>query len=1077
MDVGQWLGQLGLAQYAEAFQANDIDLDLLPDLNEADLEKLGISSLGHRKRLLKAIHALASDAPALKISPAPIRPHEAERRQLTVVFCDLVGSTALAEQLDPEDLRDVIRTYQDACAGVVSRFEGYIAKYVGDGLLIYFGYPKAHEDDAERAVRASLGVLSAVTGLRIKSGQTLAVRIGVATGVVVVGDIVGEGAAQEEAVLGETPNLAARLQGLAGPNSIVISAATRDLIGENFESRELGPQALKGFSKPIQAWEITGDRAVESRFQASHGDRLSAFLGREQELQLLMERWERARAGEGQLVMLSGEAGIGKSRITEALKDRVAAEERWSLHYQCSPHYVNSPLYPAIQQLQFAAGIARDEPEDAKLNKLEVLLSQSDSMACLPLIAALLSISTAGRYEPVSLPPAEFKQQMLRALIGIFEGLAEHRPTLFVVEDAHWLDPTTRDLLDLLAERVKCFPALMLVTHRPEFTARWTSYAHCTPLALSRLGRAACAALVDDLTGSKRLPAEVLNQIIAKTDGIPLFVEELTKTVLESGLLVEENGAYTLRGPLPPLAIPSTLQDSLMARLDRLNGAKEVAQIGAATGREFSHSVIEAVATLKGSSLDTALETLIHSEIIYRRGEPPEATYIFKHALIQDTAYESLLRSKRQQIHGRIAAVLKAQDVEPEVIAHHFTQAGLPAAAAPEWVRAGQRAVARSANAEAIVHLTHGLEVLQNLSLSDETQSLELDMQISMGTAQIAMRGYSATETERTYSRARELLQDASDDPRHIAVLNGLAIVYYNRAQLRSMNEVANQMAARVERSPDRVHRIVTHRVMAISLNTMGRFEEARQEAEKGIALYIPEQDCGTAYVYGHDMGVGVLWHLAVANDFLGDAEGAQYARQRAEDLVRTLNHANTTLYSALWSTFTMLVRGEWSAAHESAARMITDAERRSMALWSVFGRHLLGCALAALGEPEPALAELSRARREATALENRIFWPMTLMFEGQALADLGQRDAALDRLDEAIRTIQETEERWWEAEAHRIKGEIMRSMTVAPERYESECRHAIEIAVRQKSTLLQERAANSLRSSTDNFNRYSQSV
>src|ERR1051325_1418950 len=607
MEVGRWLADLGLAQYIDAFLSNDIDQDVLLDLKDEELQEIGVKSLGHRKRLLRAINVLKNERPQ---SPSlddrrqvqsQVAASAAERRHLTVMFCDLVGSTSLAEQLDPEDLRDVIRSYQDACAGVVSRFEGYVAKYVGDGLLIYFGYPRAHEDDAERAVRAALGLISAVGALQARTGQPLQVRIGVATGLVVVGDIVGEGAAQEKAVVGETPNLAARLQGMADPNCIVISSATRDLVGRQFEYEDLGPQALKGINKPVHSWKVMRERSVETRFQPSHSERLSALLGREQETELLLERWRRAAKGEGQLVILSGHAGIGKSRITEALREHIRNEDRWSIHYQCSSHHLNSPLYPAIQQLQFAAGIERDEPDDVRLDKLANPTRPGKTIAHLPPVAALLSIDASAEWQMPSLTPLEQKQQTLRALVGIFEGLAAQRPILFVLEDAHWIDPTTHELVDVLADRVRDLRAMILVTHRPEFAAPWSSHSHCTVLALSRLSRTSCTDLIDNITGGRSLPVEVLDQIVVKSDGIPLFLEEITKNVLESGLLVEKNGSFVLTGPLPPLALPTTLQDSLMARLDRLEGAKETAQVGAAIGREFSHRLIEAVSPRKGT--------------------------------------------------------------------------------------------------------------------------------------------------------------------------------------------------------------------------------------------------------------------------------------------------------------------------------------------------------------------------------------------------------------------------------------------------------------------------------------------
>src|SRR5215212_6212094 len=900
MDVGRWLAQIGLPQYTASFRANDIDAEVLGVLDESDLEKLGVTSLGHRKRLLGAIRALKQSAPAHSLveAGALARPRDPERRQLTVMFCDLVGSTALSERLDPEDFRNLIRGYQDCCAGVVTRFEGYVAKYLGDGVLIYFGYPRAHEDDAERAVRAALAIRSGVGALATKHEEALAVRIGLATGIVIVGDIIGVGSSQEEVVVGESPNIAARLQKIAGPNGIAISAATRDLIGQQFACHDLGFQALKGISRPIHAWQVTAEQPIETRFRAAHSDRLTTFVGREQELRCLHHCWRHAVAGQGQVVLLSGEAGIGKSRLVEVFRHQTP-ERRWTLQVQCSRVRVNSPLYPVIQHLQLAAGISPEDADETKLHKLEHLLGRAGALNTIGRIAALLAIPTEDRSQQPALSPLEQKQQTLSALVDLFESLAQQRPVLFVVEDAHWIDPTTRELLDILVDRISRLPAMVVVTHRRDFAARWTSCARCTTLALNRFDRDACVLLINDVAGSRRLPANVLDQIVSKTDGVPFFIEELTKTVLESRFLVKTDGAHALGGSLPPLAIPSTLQDSLMARLDRLGAAKEIAQIAAAIGRKFSHRLLEAVSPLKGAALSEVLRTLVQSRIIAPQDDVPEATYSFRHTLIQDTAYDTLLRSRRQQIHQQIAAALTSQgEVEPELIAHHLTQAGRLAAAAPEWLRAGRRALARSANLEAIAHLTRGLEALHKLPISEAVGSLELDMQISLGLAHTAVRGYSAPETEQAYARARALLSQTDEDCRSFAVLHGLAKVHWTRAQLASMRQVADEMLARADRQTGRLPRLVAHRAMAVVLNTTGHFAQASQHAEQAGALYVPDEDRDTAPLYGQDVGVGAHWHLAVARLFMGDVRASQASGMRAEELAGSLKNLSTTLYN-----------------------------------------------------------------------------------------------------------------------------------------------------------------------------------
>src|SRR6267378_647519 len=593
MDVGKWLRSLGLEQYEPAFGANEIDERVLPSLTAEDLKDLGVSLVGHRRRLLDAIAALGSPLP----NPPPLAGEgrvgaEAERRQLTVMFCDLVGSTPLAARLDPEDLREVIAAYHRAVADVVGGFDGFVAKYMGDGVLIYFGYPRAHEDDAERAVRAGLGLIDAVGRLDVKSVE-LRARVGIATGLVVVGDLIGEGSAQEQSVVGETPNLAARLQALAGPEAVVIAASTRRLVGDFFEYRDLGAVEVKGIAAPVPAWQVLRPSIVASRFEALRGSALTRLVGRDEEIDLLLRRWARAKAGDGQVVLISGEPGLGKSRLTAALGERLHAEPHLRLRYFCSPYHQDSALLPFIDQLGRASGFARDDPSAARLEKLEALLARAappdEDVA---LLADLLSLPASERHPLPDLSPQRKKERTSEALIRQLEGLARQQPVVMVFEDAHWIDPTSRELLDLTIERVRSLPALLIVTFRPEFQPPWTGQPQVSMLALNRLDRHDRTALVERIAGGKALPADVIDQIVDRTDGVPLFVEELTKSVLESGLLREEGDRYVLDRALPPFAIPTTLHASLLARLDRLASVRWVAQIGAAIGREFSYALL-----------------------------------------------------------------------------------------------------------------------------------------------------------------------------------------------------------------------------------------------------------------------------------------------------------------------------------------------------------------------------------------------------------------------------------------------------------------------------------------------------
>jgi class 3 adenylate cyclase len=657
MDVAAWLRGLGLERYEAAFRDNQIDWAVLPELTSEDLREIGVVPIGHRRKLLASIAGLGATGTAAS---------EAERRQLTVMFCDLVGSTELSARLDPEDLREVITAYHSAVAEVITSFDGFVAKYMGDGVLAYFGYPRAHEDDAEHAVRAGLGVTHAVGRLDIESVK-LQARVGIATGLVVVGDLIGAGSAQEQSVVGETPNLAARLQALAEPDAVVIAAGTRRLVGDLFEFRDLGAVEVKGIVEPVPAWQVLRPSAVASRFEALRGSGLTRLVGRDEEIELLLRRWESAKTGEGQVVLVSGEPGLGKSRIAVALRERIQDSPHFRQHYFCSPYRQDSALYPFIEQIERAAGFARTDPSATKLEKLEALLAR----ASLPdgdaaFLADLVSLPGSERYPLPNLSPQRKKERTLEALIRRLEGLAYRQPVVKIVEDAHWIDPTSREFLDLTVERVRSLPVLLIVTFRPEFQPTWSGEPHVTMLVLNRLNRRARSALVEQIAGGKELPDEVVAQIVERTDGVPLFIEELTKSVLESDLLREEEGRYVLDGSLPPLAIPTSLHGSLMARLDRLASVRHVAQIGAAFGRWFRYSSLHAVAGLTEEELQASLVRLVASELVFQSGSPPDAIYTFKHALVQEAAYSSLLRNTRQQLHGRIAQALETRF--PELI-------------------------------------------------------------------------------------------------------------------------------------------------------------------------------------------------------------------------------------------------------------------------------------------------------------------------------------------------------------------------------------------------------------------------
>jgi class 3 adenylate cyclase len=718
MDVASWLRSLGLEQYEAVFRENAIDVSVLPDLTDQDLEKLGVL-LGHRRKLLRTIANLETTAKAAQGAvgvPADVvaSPRDtAERRQVTVMFSDLVGSTALSARMDPEDLREVISAYQKCVAETVRRFGGFVAKFMGDGVLIYFGYPQAHEDDAERAVRAGLELVAAVGGL--KTHAPLQTRVGIATGLVVVGDLIGSGASQEQTIVGETPNLAARLQGSAAPNAVVIAESTRKLVGNLFELKDLGAQVVKGISGPVRAWAAIRPSFVESRFEALHGAGLTELIGRDEELELLLRRWSKAKTGQGQAVLLSGEAGIGKSRLTAALSERLADEPHTRLRYFCSPQHTDSALFPIISQMERAGGFTYDDNTRAKLNKLDALLAKSlTPPPDAALFADMLSLPNDGRYPTLELEPQQRRQKTLEALTAQLEALSQSHPVLMIFEDVHWIDPTSLEVLGRTVERLKTLSVLLVITYRPDFEPPWVGRPHVTSLTLNRLGDREIAAMIERVTGNKALPNSVRQDIIERTDGIPLFVEEMTRAVLEAE---SEGEARKTAAAVPSssIVVPPSLYASLMARLDRLGSAKEVAQIGAAIGREFSHALLATIALKNDKELQSALDALTKAGLLFRQGVAPNETYLFKHALVQDAAYGTLLREPRRALHARIAEALEGKFTEiaenqPELLARHYSEAGLIEKAAGLWGKAGQRSLERSALVEAAAQLTRALD-------------------------------------------------------------------------------------------------------------------------------------------------------------------------------------------------------------------------------------------------------------------------------------------------------------------------------------------------------------------------------
>ena len=766
--IADWLEKLGMSEYGQRFTDNDIDCSVLRYLTDQDLKELGVS-LGHRRKMLAAIAEVAAAARETRPPAAVVElkaPDPAERRQVTVMFCDLVGSTALSTRFDPEDLREIISAYHRAVAEVIAGFDGFVAKYMGDGVLIYFGYPRAHEDDAERAVRAGLASIDAVGRLDVGAAK-LQARVGIATGLVVVGDLIGEGSAQEQSVVGETPNLAARLQALAAPASLVIAAKTRQQIGELFDLEDLGPQQLAGFVEPQRVWQVLGESGEVSRFEALRSKTMP-LVGRDEEVELLLRRWKQSKRGEGRVVLISGEPGIGKSRLTAALSEHIGTEPHTRLRYFCSPHHQDSALYPFIAQLEHAAGFVRDDAIEAKLGKLDALLApatQDDEDNAL--LTELLSLPSNAA--ALNLSPRRKRERLFETLLKLLEAEVRRRPVLMVFEDAHWIDPTSRELLDLTVDRVRRLPIMLAITFRTEFQPPWSGHSHVTSLALNRLDERNGETLVQNLAGNASLTPDVVAKIIERTDGVPLFLEELTKAVLERAgqedQLVTMPTTTSLGAPL----VPATLHASLVARLDRLGPIpKEVAQIGAVLGREFAYNLIEPVAQRDARQLKAALGQLSDAGLLFCHGTAPNASYLFKHALVQDAAYSTLVRTRRQELHGRVAAVLEREFADlverrPELLAHHLTAAGETARAIDQWLKAGQYAAARLAHLEAIRHFERGLVVLTALAEGPARDRREIELQLARGLSLFTAKGFDTAEAADAYTRARDLAEQQGD--------------------------------------------------------------------------------------------------------------------------------------------------------------------------------------------------------------------------------------------------------------------------------------------------------------------------
>jgi class 3 adenylate cyclase/predicted ATPase len=1079
MDLSAWLRGLGLERYAGAFAAHDVDADVLPKLTAEDLVAIGITSVGHRRKLLEAIAALATPDRADAASTdkatatAPIR--DAERRQLTVLFCDLVDSTSLAQQLDPEDYRAVVRAYQAVVVAAMQPFDGYVAQYLGDGLLIYFGYPQAHEDAAQRAVRAGLAIVDAMeplnTSLMPQYGVRVAVRLGLHTGVVVVGSI-GSGGRQEQLALGDTPNIAARLQGLAAPNTVVLSAATVPLLHDAFALEDVGVQQLKGVAEPMAVYRVLGT-AEPTDDEAEPAPARPPFLvGRDEEIGLLLRRWEQSKEGLGQVVLVSGEAGIGKTALVEALRAHVAREGATRVGFRSSPYHTHSALYPVIEHLRRVVRLDRQDASETALEKLERALQESrlPQEEVVPLLAALLALPLPeGRYTALTLTPQQQRQQTLDTLVAWLVETAEHRPVLAVYEDVHWADPSTLELLSMLVEQAPTTSMLHVLTFRSEFVPPWPARSHITPITLNRLERPQVEALIRHLAGSKVLPAAVVQHIVHRTDGVPLFVEELTRTVLESGLLREAGGHYVLTGPLTSVTIPATLHDALMARLDRLPTAKAVAQLGAVLGREFAYNVLQALAPLDDATLQAQLGQLVAAELLYQRGRPPRATYRFKHALIQDTAYASLLKSARQQVHQQVAKLLIAQfpetvDTQPELVAQHYTEAGLTEQAIPYWQCAGQQALQRSANLEAIQHLSTGLALLATRPETLARAQQELDLQILLGPALMAAKGFAAPEVEQTYTRARTLCAQVGDTPQLFPTLWGLCWFYRNRGTLPAARELGEQLYQFAQRAAEPTHLLAAHDVLGTTLLFQGEYAAARMHLEQGIALADPMVQRVLAFRHVVPPRVTCLTHVANTLWCLGYPAQAVRRSQEALTLAQALAHPQSLAQAQHYAAMLHLRRREAPVVQAQAEALLILATVQGFPLYVGQGTCWLGWALAIQGQGETGLVQLRQGLATILEMGQTLSRPLHLVLLAEAAGQADQVAVGLHLLAEALAAFETSGRGDLLAEAYRLQGELLlRQATPDATQAEACFQQALAIARHQQAKSWELRAATSL--------------
>ena len=1016
MDVESWLRSIGLERHAPAFAENDIDAGVLPLLTEEDLDALGVASEGDRSRLRAAIAALGSRPVAHRgaTRPAPVTPRaaapppDAERRNLSVLYCNLVGASEMVARLGPEEMREIIRIFHRSCLRWVAQYDGWLANFVGDGMLVYFGWPRAHEDDAERAVRAGLALMADVAESRTPSGEAMQARAGVGTGVVVVGNLVHEGPAQEQSAVGETPNLAARLQWLGAPGQVVIDDATRRLLAGTFEFEHLGTPAMKGIRGPVDVYVVRGERASSSRFDSRSGAALLPMVGRDHKLALLLERWKRTEEGQGTAVMVVGEAGIGKSRIARALSDALQGRPLYRVRYQCSPFSSDSPLWPVMVQVQAAAGLDVHDSDATALDKLEAM--QGIDPQALLWLAAMMGYDGSGRYGRLDMAPQEQRSRTLDMLVQWVLRLAMQQPVLLIVEDAHWIDPSTLEYVLRCLDQIATARVMVLLTCRPETPPSLDRHPLVQRLTLDRLGRSAVEAIIARVGGEK-LSASTIASIISQTDGVPLFVEEMTKAAVDTG----------------DKTLPASLQGSLMARLDRIPQGKEVAQIAACLGREFDHELLAAVAQRPDHELAQALDRLTAAELLFQRGVRPDAKYMFKHALVQEAAYASLLQSRRQQLHSRILDVLVAQRPmsAPELRAQHATKAHRNDEAIACWEEAGSVSLAKSAHEEASHYFGYALELVKREGLDSPSRERELQLLCRIGGAQLAAHGYGAPGTLRTFEQARNLLTDSHGLLLRAQALHGLWAALSARGETTTALSLGKGLLDDVGRQPHPAAELVALRMLGSTELAMGYLTDAREHLRRAATLHDLDQRQHFALELGVEPAAGVASRgfLARAEFLLGDARQARRAIRDALAAGTTGASLHTQACARHHAALLYALSRDASRAENEAGQLLEMAQRHRLRMWEAYARADLASAVLERGGFSEAVEGYERSLAQLVAAGAHLVVPLFGAGLARALAGCGRVHEALRVVDRSITGIGTL--RWCEPELWRVRGEL----------------------------------------------------